>query len=380
MGGVNNSLLMKETNRQELLYLIRERPQSRADLARATGLSRAAVTLIVDGLIKEGLVIEGNAVKSETGRRPTILNVNPEAYIAVGVDISREGCQLTFSDFASNVLYENTVPICDDADTTVKYICDSIQAALHERFFERRLLGVGVCCPGPIDSDAGVILNPPGLEVFNGYNIRSIMESRLSLPVYLEKDTNALAIAEKNKAHLDSDFLFLLTDHGVGCGVIKNGKLFCSKGGMGCEIGHVTLKIDGERCRCGNVGCAELYASIPAMLNKASEIFGKRIDWHTIIELAELSDERATAILNEYAALLSVVCTGAVNLFEPEYIVLGGELKHAAKLIKHKVEERINMSSLSRAAREVKVICSSLGENTRAHAASELVIEKYFGG
>ena len=78
MGGVNNSLLMKETNRQELLYLIRERPQSRADLARATGLSRAAVTLIVDGLIKEGLVIEGNAVKSETGRRPTILNVNPD--------------------------------------------------------------------------------------------------------------------------------------------------------------------------------------------------------------------------------------------------------------------------------------------------------------
>ena len=377
---VNNSLLMKETNRQKVLSLIRDESLSRADIARATGLSRAAVTLIVDGLIMDGLVLEGDAVRSDTGRRPTMLKIRPEAFVSIGIDVSRAGCNVAFTNFDSEILYEMHVDFKHDANSSVKTLCERIRGVIRERLDTSKILGVGVCCPGPIDSDRGVILNPPGLDEFYNFNIKDAICAELDLPVLLEKDTNALAVSEKNACKLNGDLLFLLADHGIGGGVIKDGKLFCAKGGMGCEIGHVTLKFDGERCRCGNIGCAELYASIPAILNKAERALGERVDWQTLVKMATDNDGMALSVMHEYAAILATVCTGAVNLFEPDFIVLGGELKSATHILKPEIEKKLECSTLSRSARKVCVQRSALGENSRAFATSELVIENYLNG
>ena len=380
MTGANNSLLMKEQNRQKVLSLIREKEQSRAQISRATGLSRAAVTLIVEGLIKEGLIIEGESVKSDTGRRPTMLKLHPDAYIAIGVDVSRDKLCVSYTDFTSKTVYENTVALGDDADSSVNALCDSIKSELRDRFADKKILGVGICCPGPVDTINGVILNPPGLESFHNYNIKQAVEQRLNLPVTVQKDTNALAIAEKNAGKLDGDTLFLLADHGLGCGVIKDGKLLTAKGGMGCEIGHVTLKYDGEKCRCGNVGCAELYVSVPALLEKAQKTLGRSIELCELVKMADCGEQKAKSLMDEYSAMLATVCVGAVNLFEPEYIVLGGELKRASGVISKAIERRIAESRLSRGSGQVLVSGSILGENARACAAAELVIEDYFLG
>ena len=380
MACVNNSLLMKEENRLKILSLVREKEQSRADIARSTGLSRAAVTLIVDALIKDGLIVEGEAVRTGVGRRPTKLEVCPDAYVAIGIDLSRIGCNVSYINFASKTVMEDSIPFMTDADSTISAVCDSINHALETKFSGKRILGVGVCCPGPIDSQNGVILNPPGLEMFHGFGVKQAIESRIDLRVLLEKDTNALAVCEKNIRKTDEDIVYLLADHGIGCGVIKDSKLLCSKGGMGCEIGHVTLKYDGERCRCGNVGCAELYASIPAILDKANKETAKKFDFSTFIELVNGGDHKAKRIMVDYTSILSAVCVGAVNLFEPDVIVLGGQLKQAEKLLSESIEQKLLGATLSCGHRKVRVLGSVLGENARAYSAAELVIERYLIG
>ena len=380
MTRANNSLKMKETNKLRVLGLIREREISRADIARATGLSRAAITFITDELIKEGLICEGEAKKSQNGRRPTMLKICSDAYLAVGIDINRDACNVTVVDFSSFVRVQCAVELGADADMTVQALVNAINHSIDENLSGIKVLGVGICCPGPIDRARGAILNPPGLEVFHNYTIVDKLRDSLGLPVYLEKDTNALALAQKNAAHIGGDFLYLLADHGLGCSYVKDGKVFSGRGGMGCEIGHVTIKLDGERCRCGNIGCAELYASIPAALTLANKKGVECDSWEGLVSLCEADDKLARSTMREYGEILATACVGAVNLFEPDYIVLGGKLKEAENTLRDAIEQAVDQRSLSRGTRKVKVISSSQKEDSRATSAAQIVIEKYLMG
>ncbi|MBE6583714.1 MAG: ROK family transcriptional regulator [Ruminococcaceae bacterium] len=380
MTRVNNSLYMKETNKLRILDLIRKGECSRADVARVTGLSRAAVTIIVDDLIKNTLVLEGHAAKSDSGRRPTMLKLNPDAYIAIGVDVSREGCGILFSDFTSRPVFKSRVELCYSAEQTVDEICEIIKTELQNLFAHRRVLGIGVCCPGPVDTQSGTILNPPGLDMFHNFKIKEAVEQRLSLRVTLQKDTNALAVAERNVSGIDGDLMFILADHGLGCGIIKDGKIFCGYGGMGCEIGHTTVKFDGDTCRCGNVGCAELYASIPSILKNAKDAGCECENISDLVKLAKEGDSCAAEALRCGGEMLGVACVNAVNIFEPDYIVLGGELGESSFIIKEAIKNRIDMTGISRDRHSVHVVCSALDEDARAFAAAETVIEGYILG
>ena len=371
----NNSALMRQTNQRMIVDLIRKKPRSRADITRATGLSRAAVTLLTNSLIEQGIIVNGGAVRSETGRRPTLLHLNSRAFISIGVDLSREGCEILLSDFSGNEIFCKKIGLLESADETVAFLCDEITLALKEFGQGATALGVCVCAPGPLDPNKGVIFNPPGLPLFHGYDIKGAFSSRLSLPIYLEKDTNALAIAEKNRSDIHGDMLFLLADHGIGCSIVKDGRLFTGRNGMGGELGHTTVDVNGDTCTCGNVGCAELYASIPATVRRA-----RASSWEELIRSARNGEREATEALREQGRILSALSVGAVNLFEPDVIVLGGRLTEADFILNEMIEDALARSAFSRKVHEFRVCSSSLGENARAYAAAMTALEHYFNG
>ena len=375
MTKANNSISMREKNRLSILNLIRKNPISRADISRETELTRAAVTIITDALIEEGIIKCGEAVKSEYGRRPTMLYLNPEAYISVGIDISRDGCYVAFTDFLGNHIFGDKIEFLKSANDTVNRICDVISTELSNHDYMARALGVCVCAPGPIDFKSGVILNPTGLEHFHGYNILDALASKIALPIYLEKDANVLAIAEKNREDIRGDMLLLLADHGIGCSVIKDGRVFRGRDGMGCEIGHTTIDISGDVCPCGNVGCAELYASIPATVKRA----GTK-SWDDLIECAKAGDPISQDALKCQGKILSTLCINAVNLFEVDNIVLGGRLAKGDFVLKPIIDETLKKAAFSRRIHEYKISSSSLGKGARAYAAAVTVTEKYFNG
>lgn len=370
---MNNKALGKKNNRLQILRLIREEQLYRAALARRTGLTRAAVSLIVDELISEGLVIEGDAEHLAVGRTPTQLRLRENAHYAVGIDLCREGIGLCLTDFRMQAVEESFLPYGENPREALEDVLRSV-GRMKQKY---PILGVGVMAPGPIDADRCRILNPRGMEAWHGFDVTSL-RFRLGLPVFLEKDTSALAIAEKSKTPSDVDFLVLLADHGLGSALVHRGELFRSARGDVCELGHTSIDLHGELCSCGNHGCAELYASIPSVLARAAALCGP-ISWNELFLRAD-GEPALRAILEEQATALATVCVNAVNLFAPDVIYLEGALSAHAEFFVSRMEEKIRSRSFTEHGRRVCVLPSALPQGGRAIAASAAVLEKYFMG
>ncbi len=365
---------MKQGNRARILRLVREGEISRAELARKTGLTRAAVTGLVDELLTEGLLCEGAVAKTAMGRHPTMLRLEPEAYYAAGVDISRQGVKLCVVNFVMEAVSECAWDVSVPAEAVLAELAEHLQRIKTAH----RLLGVGVSAPGPVDVPRGRILAPTGLEPWHGFCVDEL-QTRLEVPVSLEKDTNALAIAEKSRMTSGEDFLVLLADHGLGAGFVHNGMLFSSSKGYGCEIGHVCIDVHGEPCSCGSRGCAELYTSVPATVARARRLVGE-ITWQELCHRALQGEEPYRTLIEEQAELLAVACVGAVNLLEPAVILLEGELTAACPLLSKALEARLRARCFSESGRAVCVCPSVLSKNARAMAAAATVLENYFNG
>lgn len=361
MSKANNSILMKEQNRAHVLRLIRKNPLSRAEIARQTGLTRAAVSIIVDKLIDEKLIYEGEAVKSAFGRHPVLLHLNNDAFYACGVDITRDGCFITLCNFKGEMVKKIFLGFLENSEATVEAMAQVLKNY-------KKASGIGVCAPGPLDSEEGIILQPPNFKYFNNFNIKEALEEKLNVPVFLEKDTNALALLEKNLTQKDN-FLYLLADHGLGGAFIKDGTLFKGAKGAGCEIGHVTLNVNGQKCSCGNNGCACLYTSVQAIMKKAGK------STYDEVCNSAFNGERISIEALEYQAnFLGHALVTFVNLFEPERIILGGEMKKAVYFLKPEIERVLEKHRLSKG----KIIIEGSEIIDRASSPAQMVLENYF--
>lgn len=379
MAVANNSASMKQQNRLAILRLLRKEPLSRAELARRTGLTRAAVSIIAENLLAEQLICESKAARAVRGRAPTLLTLNPAARYAVGVDVSREGCFACVCDFTGAVRGSAAVASAATAEETVDRIAQAVGRLMGEQKISSRLLcGVGVCIPGPVNTAAGVVLAPPGLELWHGFALTEALEKRLSLPVFLQKDTDALALAEQNRMPENGDFLYLLADNGLGCSHIKNGAVSHGFSGFGGELGHISICFDGPVCRCGNRGCAELYTSIPATVAEARRENGAIRGWQDVITLAEQGDALCRRVLTRQARLLSVACVSAVNLLEPDTVVLGGALAHAPALTVQTLQQALSERCMTRTQHRVTVRLSEIKQDARLYAAANLALHDFF--
>src|SRR5699024_5288536 len=127
----------------------------------------------------------------------------------------------------------------------------------------RKILGIGISAPGPVDSSSGVILTPPNLEGANNLDITKLLEDRYKLSTILEVDANASALAEQwfGAVDLNKDILYIYNDQGLGGSLIINTRMYKGFGNGAGEIGHMTVDLDGPQCSCGNYGCLEILSS-----------------------------------------------------------------------------------------------------------------------
>ena len=135
-------------------------------------------------------------------------------------------------------------------------------------------MGLGITAPGPLDSGKGTILNPPNFKKWKNTAIVSELKKTFDFDIMLENNASALAVAEKNygAARGFSDFILLVVDTGVGAGIITDGSLYKGSNSLGAELGHTSIIYNGKKCDCGNNGCLEVYASVPAILEEAQKI------------------------------------------------------------------------------------------------------------
>ena len=213
-----NADYTKEYNRKAVLRILRRQAMSRAELARATGLTRAAASLIAEELLNAGVVTELAPQSAGRGRSATPLVLRPDSYYALAVDLARKGCTVGLCDIGGKLLQCRELPEQGDM---VAAIIEAL-ASLLETVDKSKVLGIGISAPGPLDCENGRILNPPRFERWHSVDIGKHLSCALGLPAYLEHDVCAMALHQQNTG-CSRNFMLLFIDIGIGAAIVSGG-------------------------------------------------------------------------------------------------------------------------------------------------------------
>jgi glucokinase-like ROK family protein len=372
---------------------------SRADLARRSGLNPATVTHIVRELLHQGLVEEAGFARSSGGRRSELLRLQPQHSCVVAVSLGRRSIDGMLTDLEMREVTRKrlaSMSLAHPADITLPALLDMIRGLIAHAGVEReRLAGIGICAPGPLDAHRGVILNPPNFPSWKSTPLKEIVEAETGLPTLVDNDANAAALAEKwfGVARGIDNFIYILGESGVGCGIFINGDIFRGAHDVAGEVGHTTIDLNGLPCDCGNTGCLELYASPAAAeqqvvraiaagaRTKVLELANDnpdRVSYEIIIQAAQEGDALARNTLHAMSEALGAGVVNLVNAFDPEAIILGGRLALAGDPLFNSLREVVARCTMVSDLRQVRVLQSALHTDAPVIGAFSLVLRELF--
>jgi glucokinase-like ROK family protein len=360
---------------------------SRADLARHLAITRSAVTSIVNDLISAGIVREAEDGPATGGRRPILLELNPQRGKFVGIDIGATHVGFLVTDFACRVLYEmeRSFDISTAPDLGLRQIDQYLKEVLAELSMQlSEVLAIGVGIPGPVVADRGLVISPPLMPGWDNYPIRDQLEQMWRVPVSLNNDAELGALGEwaygagRGERHL----AYIKVGSGIGAGLLIDGKIFRGATGSAGEIGHTTIREDGPLCSCGNHGCLETLAGGRAIARQASEAVqsGKRtmmasidpihkITARDVADAARRGDLVAQQIMKDAGTYLGIAIASLVNLFNPNIIVVGGGIAQMGDLLLQPVRQVVQQRSLRSSAQAVRIDTAVLGRRSSSMGA-----------
>lgn len=376
---VLNAAGMKMRNQKKILEILISTECSRAQLAREIGLTRSAISVIIDELVENKYVIEGDPILGKVGRKSFVLKLNPDYCFMVGIDLARDGYHIGITNFCGELLYNSQIDIQESAYQTMSEITHILTTAMNAHEFPGTLLGIGITAPGPLDSKHGKILNPPNFDQWQHIDVASYFHARFHCPVLLENNANALALAEKNYGlgPLYNSYAEFSVDTGIGCGVISNGRLYKGSSGFGNDFGHMSIDFNGAVCKCGHIGCAELYASIPNILHYAQTLDPSILHWNQVVDRVLEGDCVAKSVLEKEAEYLAIVITNIMNILDVDAVIMSSSITYKGHLINHLIEEKVNKQCLSRMIKKVDIVPSSIVSHAFVLSAANLVLEDF---
>jgi glucokinase-like ROK family protein len=375
-------------NKRVILDLIRFTPGgiSRAEIARQMDLTRAAISTIIADLQAQGLVHSLAEGPTTGGRKPVLLEINPKRGYVVGIDMGATHLCIVVTDFAANVIEEVEVPFCIGdgpqacllkVDTVIKELLNRSGITLNQV----RAIGIGV--PGPVIMEAGSVGAPPIMPGWDGYPIRSNLESMWGVPVSLGNDAEFGALGEwaSGAGRGVRNLVYVKVGSGVGAGLLLDGRIYRGTTGCAGEIGHISIMESGPVCTCGNRGCLEAVAGGWAIARQAREAVnsGKRTQLSTlepekitardVALAARLGDLVAQQIITEAGSHLGVAVASLVNLVNPSMVVVGGGVAQLGDLLLEPIRTAVRVRSLRSAAQAVRINAAVLGRRSTSVGA-----------
>ena len=249
---------------------------------------------------------------------------------------------------------------------------------------------MGVSCGGPLDTETGVVYAPPNLPGWDEVPLKAWLESALSLPVYVENDANASALAEwsfgagRGCRHM----VYMTMSTGIGGGIILDGRLYRGPNDTAGEVGHMTIVENGPPCGCGKRGCLEALCSGPSIARRAREKAQAAPDSllidqaggdpacitaETVMEAARQEDPAARKIVDETARYMAVGLGNIVNILNPEVIVIGTILVKAQDLLLEPIRAYLRRETWPRVYDTVRVVPAGLGDEVGDLAAIAVI-------
>jgi len=256
-----------------------------------------------------------------------------------------------------------------------------------------KILGIGIGTAGLVDSQKGIIHHLVNISGWKNVHIKKIFEKALNLPTYVDNDVNVMALAEGvfGAGKGASNILCITVGTGVGAGIIIDKQLYRGSSLSAGEIGHMPLGIGGIKCNCGGTGCMETFVGNDYMVNRTRKLLkGHRrslilklacnkpleITPKLLTKAASLGDKVAIEAWKQTGRYLGIALAGAVNLLNPEVIIIGGGMAGAGKFLFEPVKKTIQKRAMSVPARAVRVVKAKLGNDAGLIGAAELVREE----
>jgi len=375
---------VKNLNKYAILDLIRFTPGgiSRVELARYLGLTRAAVTAIVNDLVETGTVREADSRSAPSGRKPIVLEVNPNRGWVAGVDMGATHVTILITDFSAHTITELEAPF--DIKRGPESCLFDVDSLLQEAVQRAGLLisdlsAVGAGVPGPIVTDAGMVSGPPIMPGWDAYPIRDHLQGLWKCPVSINNDAELGALGEwaYGAGRGEKNLAYIKVGMGVGAGLLLGGQIYHGSTGCAGEIGHITLSENGPLCSCGNRGCLEAFAGGMAIARSAKEavLRGQRtqlayvtpvekITARDVIIAARNGDLLAQQIMTEAGSHLGTAIASLVNLFNPSMVVVGGGVSQMGDLLLEPIRKIVRERSLRVASRAVRISAALLGRRS----------------
>ena len=263
------------------------------------------------------------------------------------------------------------------------------------RIEAEQLSGIGIGAAGIIDSENGKVVFSPNLRGWREVPLRDIVQQHFGIPTYLGNDATLAALGEWSfgLGKKVSNLIYITVSTGIGGGIIADGRLYIGASGVAGEIGHMTIDINGQRCKCGNIGCWETLASGTALAEEAirriaqgeqTSIIGlvggdiSQIDAKIIFKAAERGDKLAQELIARLGFYLGVGLVNLINIFNPELILIGGGVAKMGDLLLRPAMKVVKERAFETGVKAVDIKPALLGDDSSLFGAAALIL-KYIG-
>ncbi len=387
---------MGDFNQSVILDAVRRSPDgcSRVDLIDATGLSAQTVSNIARRLLDSGLIVEAGKSGTGPGKPRTILRLNPAGMYAAGVHIDPAVLTCVLLDLTGRVVEHSVrpTPVGQDPQQVVASIQTELEQIISRSAVPReKIVGVGVAAPGPVEIDEGMVIDPPLLLGWHRVPLRDWLARLTGLPVFVDKDVTAAAVAE---AWAGGDtgagsFVFYYVGTGIGAGVVLRDEVERGSSGNAGEIGHIIVDPSGPPCSCGARGCVAVTCTPQALVAEAerrgvlpdtrlsSAASDVAVQFSRLCDLADLGNMAALDIIEQSARRTARAISVMTNMLDVDRVVIGGPYwRRLSAYYLRRVPVLLDELSVTRSIRAVPLVGTGVGDDVGAIGAACLVLER----
>jgi predicted NBD/HSP70 family sugar kinase len=366
-----------------------------SELTKELHISVPTITKLVQELIEDDIVNDLGKVETPGGRRPNVFGLANSAIYFVGVNVGRDNMTYVVTDLQNNIIKEVTDTSFElqNRPQCLEKICANIEDFVENCGVDRsKILGVGVSIVGRVNPETG---RSYAYFTSSEESLRDIIQERIKIRVLLENDTRARCYAEYNfnRSKEENDIIYLHLGRGVAIGIVIDGKLYYGKNGFAGEFGHIPFFDNETICACGKKGCLETEVSGIAIEEKFVKLVkkgvntilrdkfdrGEQIHINDIIAAAQNDDNLSIELIEEVGEKLGKAVAFLINTFNPETIIVGGNLAAAGDYIMLPLKASTNKYSLNLVYKDTKFRKSKMSENACAWGVAMLIHNKIIG-
>jgi predicted NBD/HSP70 family sugar kinase len=361
-----------------ILRLVRSgEATSRSQVARALGISPTTAAARIDALMTRGVLRDAGTGESHGGRRPQRIELVPQPGCVGVADLGARHALLAIFDMTGTLTADRhyALEITDGPERALAWLV----GRLREQAGGQPLRGIALAVPGPVDFNSGRIVSPSRMPGWNGVDVAGLLARLSGVPSLVDNDANLMALGEFGTVpgtvrHL----VFVKVGSGIGSGIIAAGQLHRGAHGMAGDISHVTVP-DAEEvlCSCGRYGCLDAVASGAAIVEGLRSAGVELADTEELLQFAQDAHPLATRMLREAGIRTGNVLATIVNFFNPDAVVLGGNLSRSEAFVAG-IRSAIYTMCLPMATDHLDIAVSAAGRLGGVQGAARLILDHLF--